>query len=211
MFSSDEDKFKENWLFAFLWALQTNSLNVIFWTVVHIISSEHYKKKVLQELDCVVGSDTVTNEKLKQLVFLKQCVMEAIRLHSPGMIIRKVVKDFNYKGSVIQAGNDLCISPFLTHHNSSIYSDPYKFKPERFSTSISEHSKLRYGFIPFGAGTYKCPGQYYAFVEILSFLATFFQTFDLRASQPKIPPYHEWKIVGIHNPTEKFQVQYHKK
>lgn len=46
LFNSPNDC-QENWLLAFLWALESNSINITFWTICHIITSEYKYEKLL--------------------------------------------------------------------------------------------------------------------------------------------------------------------
>ena len=64
---------------------------------------------------------------MKQLSLIQQCVMEAIRLHAPGMIIRKTTKPLRVKNYLIPANQDVCISPFLTGQNTQIFTNPGLF------------------------------------------------------------------------------------
>jgi len=75
-----------NWLLAFLWALQVNSLNVAFWTIAHIVTEEGYREKVWKELKDVGFSSAsfpCYSDILKKMSLLQCCIHEAIRLHSP--------------------------------------------------------------------------------------------------------------------------------
>ena len=51
---------------------------------------------------CTGECPTITEDGLKKLTYLKWCVLEAIRLHSAGVLTRRVVKSF--KINVSNAG-----------------------------------------------------------------------------------------------------------
>ncbi len=82
---------------------------------------------------------------------LNRCVAEAIRMYSPGIIVRKAAKDFKLGNYIIAAGDDLCLSLYLTHRDPEIYPEPEKFNPERFSEENVAKRK-RHTYIPFGIG-----------------------------------------------------------
>lgn len=62
-------------------------------------------------------------------------------------------------GVVLPAGQNVFISPFMTHRLPHIYQNPQKFDPDRFSPQNSE--KIHpYAFIPFSIGPRMCIGNY---------------------------------------------------
>jgi len=198
----------ENWLLTFLWALHANSINATFWTIAHLLTSSRYKSALQAELRQVVGpKHKVEFTHLKSMPLLQHSVLEAIRLHSPGMVVRKVMTSLSVDETIIAAGDQLCISPFLVHHNPQLYTDPSMFWPERFSTGIDQHKSHRFGYIPFGAGLYKCPGQHFALMEIQLFVATLFHQYDLTTSS--LLPSDHVSMIGIQKPDSPFKIQLH--
>ena len=55
------------------------------------------------------------------------------------------------------AGPLVLYSPYLTHRDPQLWSDPLQFRPERFDAAIPA-----WGFIPFAAGERTCLGRAYA-------------------------------------------------
>lgn len=47
----------------------------------------------------------------------------------------------------------------MTHKDPSIFPEPEKFDPERFSEQRAEDKKVPYSFIPFGGGARQCLGM----------------------------------------------------
>lgn len=73
-----------------------NLLQMIFWTMGHILTNPDIHKSLQREVNKAFegqkGHTPIQDSSLKQLPAIKRCVLEAIRLHAPGMITRKVVK-----------------------------------------------------------------------------------------------------------------------
>jgi hypothetical protein len=70
-------------------------------------------------------------EKLQNLELVKRCLMESIRLRSPGAISRGVEKSFKIKNYTIPEGDLLMLSPYWVHRNPKYFQDPDSFKPVR--------------------------------------------------------------------------------
>jgi len=111
--------------------------------------------KELKDVGFSSATFPCSSDILKKMSLLQCCIHEAIRLHSPGILLRKAVDNFQLREFQIKKGDEICISAFLTHRNPKVYSNPLKFWPERFSAAIEEHKRYRHSYIPFGAGTFR--------------------------------------------------------
>ena len=56
-------------------------------------------------------------------------------------------------------------SPYLTHRDPGLWTDPLSFRPERF-----EHGAAAWGFIPFAAGERTCLGRSFAHLVLSTVL-----------------------------------------
>jgi len=89
-------------------------------------------------------------------------VKEVLRLHPPGPLLswaRLAVHDVHVDKVLVPAGTTAMVNMWAISHDSSIWEDPWAFKPERFlkeDVSIMG-SDLR--LAPFGAGRRVCPGR----------------------------------------------------
>lgn len=80
------------------------------------------------------------------------------------------------------------IPAYSIHHDSSIYPDPEKFDPERFSP-LAKQSRNPYSFLPFGHGPHNCIGMRFAKMQIRLVLARMLRKYRLQvAPDTKIPP-----------------------
>jgi cytochrome P450 len=75
---------------------------------------------------------------------------------------RLVKRPIEIGGITYQPGVVLFASAYLVHHDSSIYPDPYAFRPERFL----ERPPGTYTWIPFGGGRRRCLGASFALLEM---------------------------------------------
>lgn len=80
-------------------------------------------------------------------------VSEALRLYPPTWLIgRTVAQDGVYAGWSLRAGDEVVISPYVSHRAAEVFPEPEEFRPERWAArrpGIAE-------YFPFGAGARRC-------------------------------------------------------
>ena len=60
--------------------------------------------------------------------------------------------------------------PDFTHHDPRIWSQPWRFDPDRFGPERAEHKRHAYAFVPFGGGAHTCIGKSFAYMLAKVFL-----------------------------------------
>ena len=88
-------------------------------------------------------------------------------------------------GRRIPGGALVLIVPWLLHRKPSLWKDPDRFDPERFS-SERVLARPRYSYIPFGAGQRICIGAAFAMTEAILILATIAQHYRLRLTPGQV-------------------------
>ena len=68
--------------------------------------------------------------------------------------------DLNLGGYILPKGTSVSIDEYSLNHNSTYWSEPNEFNPNRFS-EVDDFTK-KWCFFRFGFGGRRCPGQYYA-------------------------------------------------
>lgn len=58
---------------------------------------------------------------------------------------------------IIEKGTPLFVNVLAIHYDESNFSEPYKWKPERF-TAASDSDNVNFTFMPFGEGPRFCIG-----------------------------------------------------
>ncbi|BFZ25087.1 hypothetical protein BsWGS_28125 [Bradybaena similaris] len=172
-----DKEFAPNWSLLLLWASLANAIPITFWTLAFIYSHPHVLAKTQAEMAALLKSETTVSEtNFIQLPYVKQCVFEAIRLRSPGIITRRVVQEVTAQGYTIPVGDLLMVSPYWAHRNPESFPEPDVFKPERW-TGIDK-AAFPEEFLAFGGGRYQCPGRWFALMEIHLYVALFLSMFD---------------------------------
>lgn len=119
-----------------------------------------------------LGDRPLTFDDLDRLPLLDYAMKEALRILPPLPFTgRRLTADIELEGVHIRAGNRISIAPLHTHHMPSLWTNPERFDPMRFSPERAEHKRHRYAYLPFGGGVHKCLGMRFAELEVRSIVA----------------------------------------
>ena len=85
-------------------------------------------------------------------------INEVLRLYPAGWVgSRRCTADVEFDGHRIRRGTLVLYSPYLTHRDPRVWTDPLSFRPERFRDGAAA-----WNFIPFAAGERTCLGRSFA-------------------------------------------------
>lgn len=134
-------------------------------------------KRLVAELDSVLGERAPTAGDLPSLPFLGNVLSEVLRLYPPVHFIdRRPLTDVEIDGCPIGAGAYILLSPLLTQRDERFFTEPDRFAPERWE---DETSHPRYSYFPFGGGPHTCIGMYLARTELALVIATLARDWSL--------------------------------
>ncbi|KEF51223.1 uncharacterized protein A1O9_12726 [Exophiala aquamarina CBS 119918] len=146
------------------------TLTFLCWAVMANLA---YQKRLEEE---VASLDSGFKEAdLETLPFLNAVVQETLRLYgaAPGALPRA-----SPKGGCQLAGfhipGDLTVNTqaFSYHRDPAVYSDPFRFNPERYLEGKVGGQAV---FAPFGSGSRTCLGIHLAYLELRMATALFFR------------------------------------
>ncbi|XP_053294712.1 cytochrome P450 7B1 isoform X1 [Pleuronectes platessa] len=199
----DLDKAAHN--FGILWASAANTVPATFWALYHLVTHPEVAEVVRQELLDVLSQSgvefssdrdvTLTREQLDKLVYLDSAVKESLRLSSASMNVRVAMDDFSLRldgerSVAVRKGDVVTLFPQITHMDPEIYEEPETYRFDRFVQDGKEKKnfykdgrKLKYYLMPFGSGSSKCPGRYFAVYEIKQFLCLVLLHLDLQLEE----------------------------
>jgi sterol 14-demethylase len=152
------------------------------WTLLELARRPEQLAVVLNELDELFGTEgEVTFQSLREIPLLENVIKEVLRLHPPLIfLIRKVMKDFHFKGYTVKAGKYVCASPRVSHRIAEVFPNPEKFDPERYSEARQEDAQP-FSWIAFGGGKHKCTGNAFAMLQLKAIFSILLRryTFEL--------------------------------
>lgn len=114
-----------------------------------------HQQKCVDELNEIFDDDAdrvPTMKDIHRMRYLEQCIKETLRLYpSIPLFARKITEEIQCGKYTIPRGSGILLSPYATHRLTSIYSNPERFDPDRFSPEQCER-RHPCAFIPFSAG-----------------------------------------------------------
>ncbi|KAH3826034.1 vitamin D(3) 25-hydroxylase-like [Dreissena polymorpha] len=141
--------------------------------------------RIYQELIAVVGADrTPAVADMSMMPYTQACILETLRFQSHLPITAthtNLTDDVELEGYHIPRGASVYGNLWLVHHDDRVWSEPWKFKPERFlgadgSLLHKDPSlqQMRY-FMPFGEGHRSCMGVRVTYDRMFLFVTLLLQ------------------------------------
>ena len=151
----------------------TDSSAVMFVTIIfHLVQNPSVLVRLRQELN-MSGEDPDLD--LQNLAFLRAVVQEGLRLGmaNPARFSRVVPPEGLQVGNINIPGNtDVGLAPYVLHHDSEYFPEPYRYRPERWldegkgrAIHIKEMQKM---LIPFSIGSRACIAKNFATYELFA-------------------------------------------
>jgi cytochrome P450 len=141
------------------------------------------------------GGGPLTMEALERLQFSKNVILETKRfVPLVPLAFGRAQRAFACGGFHVPEGWTVYLALHLNNNDPTIYTEPRRFDPDRFSPARAEHRRHPMAFIPQGAEPptgHRCLGLDYSTYLVLSFL-----TILVRGYQWELPPQdlgYEWK------------------
>eukprot|EP01116_Phalansterium_solitarium_P017373 TRINITY_DN4261_c0_g1_i2.p2 TRINITY_DN4261_c0_g1~~TRINITY_DN4261_c0_g1_i2.p2 ORF type:complete len:198 (+),score=64.68 TRINITY_DN4261_c0_g1_i2:980-1573(+) len=171
------------------------SVVALSWTMFCLAQHPDVQAKVRAEVDALLPKGrSPAYDDLERLPYTTQVVKESMRLFTPGPFAARLVDEDTPLGDrVLPAGTTLFYPLSVIHTNPSLWPEPDRFDPERFSPE-AVRTRHPQAYVPFGVGPRICPGERFAWLEIKLLLALIVQHFTFELAMP----------VADVVPTEKF-------
>ncbi|KAL0732661.1 hypothetical protein Bca4012_008870 [Brassica carinata] len=161
------------------------SATTLEWALLHLVTDQNIQEKLYEEVVGVVGRNGVVEEDdVGKMPYLEAIVKETLRRHPPGhfLLSHAAVKDTELGGYDIPTGAYVEFYTAWVTENPEIWSDPGKFRPERFLAGGDGENADWTGtrgvtMLPFGAGRRICPAWSLGILHINLMLARMIHSF----------------------------------
>jgi cytochrome P450 len=162
---------------TFLLAGHETTAAALTWTLGLLALHPEERDRVQAELDRSISGDGPAPDELEDLVVLDAVIAESLRLMPPAWLLERTAgEDDRIQGHAVAAGDQVLMSPYLTHRHPEFWPEPDRFRPDRF---LGERTQHRLAYLPFGAGPRRCIGGGFATLEIKAVLAAILHRLDL--------------------------------
>ncbi|KAJ7957566.1 putative Cytochrome P450 [Quillaja saponaria] len=186
------EKLSDSDMVAILWEMifrGTDTIAILLeWIMARMVLHQEIQIKVQHELDTFVGHHRhVLDSDITNLPYLKAVVKEVLRLHPPGPLLswaRLAIHDVHVDKVFIPAGTTAMVNMWAITHDSSIWEDPWAFKPERFINEDVSITGSDLRLAPFGSGRRVCPGKALGLTTVHLWLARLLHQFTWLPAQP---------------------------
>ena len=191
----------------------TKLVTIIF----HLVQNPSIHKRLSAELK-VLGENPTSDPQT--LSYLRAVIREGLRLGmaNPARFTRIVPRGgFEVGGTYLPAGTSVGLAPYTLHHNPELFSEPFKFRPERWldqenerladdggggisDTQADRQKKERErDVIPFGVGSRMCIARNLATHELFMAVRALVESGVLEGARTctKSIELDEWFNVGI--------------
>ncbi len=167
-------------IIATMFAGHHTSSGTATWTLVELARQKAYSNEVLEELNALFKDGAeLTFENLREIPRLERFIEEVLRIHPPLILLmRRVIEDIEYKGTLIEAGKTVAISTYGSHRNEEYFPDPERFDPHR------PKPDTLWAYIPFGGGPHKCAGNAFAMMQLKSIFAALLPRYEFELVDP---------------------------
>uniref|UniRef100_A0A7N2MEC7 Cytochrome P450 n=1 Tax=Quercus lobata TaxID=97700 RepID=A0A7N2MEC7_QUELO len=185
------DDFKRLLLDLFIAGIDTTS-STVEWALSELIHNPEKMAKARDELKEVLGKDRLVQEvDISKFPFLRAIVKETLRLHPPApfLVPHKAETNVEMRGFIVPKNAQILVNVWAMGRDSSIWTNPNLFMPERFLEQDIDFKGKNFELIPFGAGRRICPGLPFANRMVPLMLASLVHFFN-------------WKLADEMNPED---------
>lgn len=162
----------------------------IEWAMAELLRNPEKLEKVRKELHQVLAKDEQLEEShISKLLYLQAVVKETFRLHPPipMLLPHKSEVDVELCDYIVPKSAQILVNVWAMGRDSSIWTNPNEFTPERFLESDVEFKGQDFELIPFGAGRRICPGLPLASRTIHIVLASLLYNYDWKLKHGQKP------------------------
>ncbi|KAJ9132681.1 hypothetical protein P3X46_033521 [Hevea brasiliensis] len=149
-----------------------DNVKAIIWRVL--------KKARAEIRQSLQGKETISEEGIQGLQYLKLVIKETLRIHPPIPVLlpRESKESCEIDGYEIPEKTKVIVHAWAIGRDPEYWQDPEEFIPERFSDNSIDFKGTNFTYIPFGAGRRICPGMVFGLANVEFPLAKLLYHFD---------------------------------
>ncbi|XP_061169736.1 cytochrome P450 2J6-like [Saccostrea echinata] len=164
------------------------------------------QEKIRKEINMVIGDREPDIADMTSMPYTQACMMEILRYQSHLPLTAahaNLSQEVELEGFSIPKGTVIFGNLFACHHDESIYSEPWSFKPERFLENgklVSSDHPARQNFVGFGIGKRYCVGQQMAKSRMFLYTTSLVQKFKIEVPNDMVLPSYDPRALTSESP-----------
>ena len=174
-----------NQLLTFLVAGHETTSGLLSFAIHLLMDSPDVLARARAEVDGVLDGGPVTFEKVAQLHYVEQILLDTLRLYptAPAMGLQALAPTTIAGGYPVSPSDALMILLPTLHRDPAVWKHPEQFYPEHFAPEARQ-ALPPHAWMPFGAGTRACIGRAFAMQEATMVLAMMIHRFEFETPEP---------------------------
>ncbi|OKH82487.1 cytochrome P450 [Mycobacterium sp. ST-F2] len=182
-------------LIIFIFAGHDTTATSISYALWQLGRNPDIQDRVAAEV-AALGAGRLTPDDVPRLGYTVQVLKEAMRLCPPGATgSRMTMRDVQVAGYRIPAGTMLVVGRMSVQRDPTLWADPLRFDPDRFTEEASK-SRDRWQYVPFGGGPRGCIGDHFAMLEATLALATIERRAEITSLEDEFPTAAPFTVVA---------------
>ncbi|OEL23741.1 Cytochrome P450 76C2 [Dichanthelium oligosanthes] len=156
--------------------------STVEWAMAELLKCPESMKMVTEELRTIVGTKSkreVEESDISQLPYLQAVVKETLRLHpAVPLAFQRAMATVEIEGYIVPKRANVVVNLWAVNRKSDVWTEPDKFKPERFIGKDISFWGKDFELIPFSAGRRMCLGLPLAYRMLHLILGSLLYHFD---------------------------------
>ena len=158
--------------------------NLLTWTWLLLARHPEVEAKLHAEVDAVLANGRLPSwDDLPLLPYTRNVLAESMRFYPPAYIVgRRSIATYQVGGYELPAGTLYLLPQIIVHRDPRWWPNADSFDPDRWC--MTDETRPKFAYFPFGAGTRLCIGEQFAWMEGTLVLAALAQRWRLRVPGP---------------------------
>ena len=173
-------------LIIFLFAGHDTTATTLSYSLWSLGRNAAYQERVAAEV-AALPDRPLSPDDIPRLAYTVQVIRESLRLCPPAPTgTRMACRDVEVGGYRVEAGTMLVFGRMAVQRDPTLWEDPLRFDPDRFSPENMRNLD-RWQYIPFGGGPRSCIGDHFAMLEVTLALATIIRRAEIHSLDDQFP------------------------
>jgi cytochrome P450 len=149
----------------YLWAGTETTALTLAWALYLVSKHPEAAERIRREGEEVCADREPNAADYSALTYTRAVIQETMRIYPPiWSLIRTAAGPDEIDGKEIKPGDRIVLFGYGAHHNPKFWEQPEEFRPERWMGEAAK-KRVKYSYIPFGAGKRSCIGGAMSQVE----------------------------------------------